>query len=116
MPKGIPRYVRIYDKGEDQIDRYTVVYTGRYRNTIPCQVQSPFLYTGMSVNPYHPQGVGHHGESDSLIDRPTYAHLGKPIAFADLPIRCRDLVRWDYCTIWKLKKPRRESLQTEHAQ
>ena len=27
--------------------------------------------------PFHPQGIGQHGESNEPIDQPSYKHLGK---------------------------------------
>ena len=96
IPNGIPRYIRCYDNEGKTFDRYTVVYTGRYRKN------DDFLYVGMSANPFDAQGFGQHGWSHYPIDRPTYGHLGKKITFADLPDDCRELVIRDYMFIWKL--------------
>jgi hypothetical protein len=97
MPAGVPRYARCYDNGGvskgGSIDRYTVVYTGRHGGG---------SYVGMSAEPFHPQGVGQHGESRFPIDRPGYSHLGKPIRFENLPPDCRKLVLSDYKAIWNL--------------
>ena len=94
MPGGIPRYVRCYDNHGETIDRYTVVFTKR---------KSPYPYLGMSDNPYHPQGIGMHGEEkDFIIDRPNYGHLGKKISFMDLPFACRLAVILDYKGLWGL--------------
>lgn len=57
----------------------------------------------MSSQPFHPQGFGQHGESDSPIDRPTYGHLGKKIKFDDLPEDCQKLVLSDYVYLWNIK-------------
>ena len=81
MPGNIPRYIRCYDNQGKSFDRYTVVYTGRYRK---CP-RDQFRYIGMSAHPFHPQGFGQHGASDDLIDKPTYSHLGKKITFKQLP-------------------------------
>ena len=62
MPDGVPRYVRCYDNGGSG-DRYTVVYTGNYRGR-----GGMCRYVGMSALPFHPQGVGMHGESREPID------------------------------------------------
>jgi hypothetical protein len=56
----------------------------------------------MSGAPFHPQGFGQHGESETIIDRPTYGHLGKKITFADLPEDCQKLVISDYRYYWQL--------------
>jgi hypothetical protein len=107
LPNGEPKYIRCYDNGGDTADRYTVVFTGRYRKTIRDQ----FQYVGMSEHPFHPQGVGMHGESDSQIDvnksgwPPAMGrknHLGKRIPFTELPEDCRKLVLRDYKEIWNL--------------
>jgi hypothetical protein len=102
MPGGKPRYIRVYDNGGPDreggsIDRYTVVFTGNYpgRGGL-CR------YVGMSGAPFHPQGFGQHGESETIIDRPTYGHLGKKITFADLPEDCQRLVISDYRYYWEL--------------
>jgi len=97
LPEGKPRYIRCYDNGGTTIDRYTVVFTGRYRGH-----GGEFMYLGMSSNPTHPQGFGQHGFSQDQIDRPTYGHLGKKISFDDLPADCQELVLSDYLVIWGL--------------
>jgi hypothetical protein len=94
MPGGVPRYVRCYDNKGASIDRYTVVFTGRY---------GYFMYLAMNARPFDPQGFGQHGESQGEpIDRPTYGHLGTKIKFADLPEDCQKLVISDYKGIWSL--------------
>lgn len=100
MPNGIPRYIRCYDNGGETFDRYTVVFTGRYTH----KTGGSYLDLGMSHDPYHPQGVGSHGESDYLIDRPTYSHLGRKIKFMDLPEQCKKLVLSDYMDLWDIKE------------
>lgn len=93
MPNGIPRYVRCYDS-HGPGDRYTVVFTRLAGTNCP--------YLGMNAEPYHPQGIGMHGESPTMIDRPTSSHLGKRIKFELLPPDCQKLVRSDYVELWKL--------------
>jgi hypothetical protein len=93
MPAGIPRYVRCYDNGGETADRYTVVYT---------RIKGPSQYLGMSAEPFHPQGIGQHGEADRPIDRPTSSHLGKRIPFKTLPPDCRKAVLNDYRQLWSL--------------
>jgi hypothetical protein len=96
-----PKYVRCYDDGGKSIDRYTVVFTGRYRRN----TGGAWLYLAMNTAPFHPQGFGQHGESVGVqpIDRPRYGHLGKRIAFKDLPDDCRRLVVSDYCDLWETR-------------
>ena len=96
LPNGIPRWIRCYDNGGETFDRYTVVYTGRYKGRNGCD------YVGMSVHPFDPQGFGIHDTSREVIDRPTYSHLGRKIAFVELPEDCRRLVMIDYREIWRI--------------
>lgn len=93
-----PRYVRVYDNGGKTLDRYTVVFTGRYKKRV-----GEFIYLGMSTQPFSPVGFGQHGGSDTLIDRPGYAHLGKKISFSDLPDDCQRCALTTYSTLWKTK-------------
>ena len=92
-PAPFPRWIRCYDNGGESADRYTVVFTSR---------RGKGLYLGMNHEPFHPQGIGMHGESNNghPIDRPTSGHLGKRIAFGRLPADCQKLVRSDYAAIW----------------
>ena len=96
MPNGIPKHVRIYDNFGETFDRYTVVFTGRYKGRNGCD------YVGMSEHPYHPQGFGQHGWSQDVIDYPSYKHLGKKIKFTDLPEDCQRAVIEDYEEIWRI--------------
>lgn len=100
MPNNLPKWVRCYDNGgpdkeEGSIDRYTVVFTGNYSGRA-----RNCMYLSMSGAPFHPQGVGQHGEHDRPIDRPAYGHLGKKIHFTDLPEDCQVLVLRDYFGLW----------------
>ena len=97
LPEGKPRYIRCYDNGGETWDRYTVVFTGRYRGR-----RGQFMHVGMDHKPYHPQGFCQHGFNYSQIDYPTYGHLGKKISFDDLPADCQELVLSDYLVIWGL--------------
>lgn len=101
LPGGKPRYVRVYDNGGESFDRYTAVFTGRYRH----KTAGSFLHLGMSAHPFHPQGFGQHGESDRQIDYPTYGHLGKKISFDALPADCQRCVLQTYQDLWDLPKP-----------
>ena len=94
LPFDVPRWIRCYNNPESG-DRYTVLFSGLKSRIHP--------YVGMSAHPFHPQGIGQHGESDRVpIDYPTYGHLGKKIVFADLPKDCQALVLGDYCDYWHL--------------
>lgn len=99
VPGGIPRWIHVYDNGGETADRYTVVFTGRYRE----KTGGSFWHVTMSGAPTHPQGVCMHGESEhTQIDSPTYGHLGKKISFHDLPEACRNIIVHDYSELWDL--------------
>lgn len=111
LPDGIPKKVRIYDNGgsgveNGTVDRYTCVFTGSYkRNT-----GGVHWYIGFSAYPFHPQGVGHHGESHTQIDvKPgswagpsigKKCHLGTRIRYEDLPEDGQKFVMQDYLYLW----------------
>lgn len=109
--KRTPRWIRCYDNGGTEgtrkhdgrdigtIDRYTVVFSGRYTHKTGRQHWD----VCMSESPYHPQGVGMHGESNGPIDRPTSGHLGKRIKFMDLPADCQRLIIDDYTYLWDIR-------------
>lgn len=116
LPNGKPKCIRCYDNGGvdakgGSIDRYTVVFTGNYRK----KTGGEFVYLGMNAAPFHPQGVGMHGSSQQQIDvvngswgGPAIGrscHLGKRIAFDDLPPDCQRLVMSDYNDLWDLDEP-----------
>lgn len=115
MPNGIPKYIRAYDNGGESCDRYTVVYTGKYR-TLGVKRGGPrvmgwFQYVSMSASPFHPQGFGQHGEHSQQIDVNKWGfapamgrknHLGTRISFTQLPPDCQKLVISDYKAIWQL--------------
>jgi len=104
LPNGVPKYVRCYDDPYSA-DRYTVVFTKKRVNAgcFPSpHHRGQFWYLGMSSTPYHPCGIGMLGESDELIDRPTYKHLGKKVAWNSLPDDCKRLVLSTYKDIWNL--------------
>ena len=77
--------IRCYDNGDKTCDRYTVVYIDQPENA----VVHLFYGVGMSASPFHPQGFGQH----STVK--TGRHLGKRIAFKDLPEDCQKLVKQD---------------------
>lgn len=96
MPNGIPRYVRIYDNGGRSFDRYTCLFTGRYKGSRESKV-----YLGMSERPYHPQGVGMHGESRETLDARGYSHLGTPVQFTALPDEVQRCIIQTYRGLWE---------------
>jgi hypothetical protein len=75
----------VYDNGGASADRYTIVYDSSRL------VQGRRLWecVGSSMNPTHPQGFFQH--SDCTLGR----HLGKKIAFADLPEEVQRAVNCD---------------------
>lgn len=110
LSNGEPRWIRAYDNGGETIDRYTVVYTGRYPKNSSAY-RTEYEYVGMSADPFHPQGFGQHGGTtygpcDTRDGRPPAigrkCYLGRRIAFRDLPPDCRQLVMADYRAIWGL--------------
>lgn len=122
LPNGLPKCIRAYDNGGvdngGSVDRFTVVYTGKYRTLGTkrgeARTLGNFQYVGMSANPFHPQGFGQHGESERQIDvnKSGFApavgrsnHLGKRIPFTALPKDCQKLVLRDYREIWNLPAP-----------
>jgi hypothetical protein len=108
MPDGIPRWIRVYDNGGETCDRYTVVYTGRYTH----QTGGEHWLLAMSGAPFHPQGVGMHGTTKyACADAPNgkwppaigrKCHLGKRIAFQELPADCQKCALQDYEYLWDL--------------
>jgi hypothetical protein len=119
LPNGLPKCVRCYDAGPDgPADRFTVVYTGKYRTLGTKRGEARtlgwFQHVGMSASPFHPQGVGMHGEHPQQIDVNEWGfapamgrknHLGRRIPFGQLPADCQTLVRSDYRNIWGLPSP-----------
>jgi len=107
LPNGIPRWVRVYDNGGETIDRYTVVYTGRYAQ----KTGGEHWVLGMNGAPYHPQGVGMHSSHTGMVDAlggkwspkiGRKCHLGVRVRFEDLPEDCQRAALSDYCYLWDL--------------
>lgn len=102
MPKGIPRYIKIFDNGGKTYDRYTCIFTKK--SIISKEDRkyygTRFMFVGMSEDPFHPLGFGQHGE---LEPQHIGSHLGKRIKFEDLPEDCKKLVIQDYKDLWDLK-------------
>ena len=76
--------LRCSDNGGASYDRYTVVYMDE-----PQPGGVVFGAVGMSGAPFHPQGFGQHCSASCG------RHLGRRIAFADLPADCQTLVKRD---------------------
>jgi len=98
MPAGIPKYVRVYDNMGETQDRYTVCFGGNYTSLTGRR----FWYLGMSSAPFHPLGIGQHGESRFPIDKPGYKHLGRKIAFENLPKDCKTATIQTYRHLWDI--------------
>lgn len=96
IDNSVPRKIRCYDNGGQTADRYTVVFTGGYRK----KTSGSFWYLGMSCAPFHPQGIGMHGESDVQIDRPAYSHLGKKIQFGQMTADAQVAAMQTYLYLW----------------
>lgn len=73
--------IKCYDNGGKTADRFTVIYSDYPEGN------GTFWAVGMSADPFHPQGFGQH-----CTARPG-RHLGRRIAFEELPDDCQKLVR-----------------------
>ena len=56
----------------------------------------------MAGNPFHPMGIGQHGDSDTLIDGHGYSHLGKKVSFQSLPDEVKKCIIQSYEIIWDI--------------
>jgi len=83
-PDGV---IAIYDNKGATCDRYTVVYA-------PFRSDDAWHYPtlNMSADPFHPLGIGMHGEYSF---RPTRLRGERVIDWADLPERCKQCVLQD---------------------
>ena len=99
IPNGIPKYLRIYDNGGESLDRYTIVFTGRFKKSP--QTKHTHFYKSASTTG---AGVYMWGERQFLpIDKPRYSHLGKKIKFEDLDTELQKKIIEDYKYIWEIK-------------
>lgn len=108
MPRGIPKYIRVYDNGGETIDRYTVVFTGKYHH----KPSGEFAHLTMDDSPFCPRGFGMFDTSNQQIDTngrgfaPAIGrkcHLGLRIPFKQLPKDCQRLALSDYRDLWDIK-------------
>ncbi len=76
--------IRCYDNGGKTFDRYTVVYMNQ-----PERERGLYAAIGASEEPFHPMGFGQH--CTAMPGR----HLGRRIAFEDLPQDVQKMVRMD---------------------
>jgi hypothetical protein len=89
---GKRKTCRIFDLGEKgSIDRFTIAYRG-WRLQSERGGGMVYPYVGCSSFPFHPQGIGQHGESREFM---TGKHLGKRIRFEALPTQVQQLVVQD---------------------
>ena len=118
-PGGAPRYIRVYDNGGRSFDRFTVIFSGRYRH----KTGGEFMLLGMSSNPFWPQGFGQHSSYNIQVDAPAgwapaigqKCHLGTRIPFADLPKDCKILVWQDYGELWDIPIPNEFKVRAERS-
>jgi glycine cleavage system aminomethyltransferase T len=81
---GNAHRVRCYDNGGQTPDRYTVVYMDK-----PERTAGVYTAVGMNAEPFHPQGVGQH--TSAMPGQ----HLGRRVAFAELPADCQKVINQD---------------------
>lgn len=113
LPFDIPKKIRVYDNGGPEVeggtaDRYTCVFTGNYTR----RTGGVHWYIGFSRAPFHPQGIGHHGEAREQIDvlpgswgGPRIGgkcHLGTRIRWEDLNDDGKQFVWQTYVYLWDL--------------
>ena len=93
-PKRGRLVCKIWDNGGATADRYTIAFKGKhyphYGMTVP--------YLSANESPFHPQGIGMYCELSQIHiggDMPfrgSQKHLGKRIAFDDLPDQVKKFV------------------------
>lgn len=80
--------IRCYDNQGKTIDRYTVIYLDQPERHYLGKIYNG---RGMSIDPFH--GVG------QMVSAAVGSHLGKRIAFKDLPKDCQKVVNDDLTII-----------------
>ena len=75
---------KIWDNGAATVDRYTIAI-----KAVKHDGNLYWPYLSANASPYHPQGFGQYGESDRPMGG---RHLGKRIAFNDLPEHAKRFV------------------------
>lgn len=84
--------VRCYDNGGKTADRYTVYFL----QPEIVRGQRFYSYLAMSACPFHPQGIGQHGETAGPVPRAKYVrNIGRRIEFSELPADCQRAVIQD---------------------
>ena len=78
---------KIYDN-EGTFDRYTIVLKARRHRGV---LYYPYLCS--SINPFHPQGLGEHGESQYRLEEPG---LGKRVTFESLPEQVQSFILGEF--------------------
>ena len=88
--------IKCYDNGGRSIDRYTVVFMDQ-PEAGRGQMAGLYGALGMNGSPFHPQGFCQH--TYTMVG----SHLGRKIAFADLPLDCQRAPRlswrWNSVTV-----------------
>jgi len=121
LPGREPRYVRIYDYGDETLDRYSVIFTGNYTH----RTQGYHYLTSMSDSPLVPGGFFQHNmylfQCDCVRTSPNgkrtegnwppaigkKCHLGLRIPFNDLNDECKRAVLQEYAKLWNCKLKRK---------
>lgn len=114
-PNDVPRWIRCYDNGGETADRYTVVFTGRYRSRMR---NGLICVLGMSAAPYSPQGIcicsSYRSGQIMEGNKPSHwpptigrkGNLGTRIHFEQLPFDCQRAVWQDYADLWDIEIPK----------
>lgn len=95
-----PKYIKCYDdgKGQHNMARYTVVFTGNYKKRTGGKYQVLML----PVSPYDNSEEVSLNYEDKRPDRPSHAQLGGEIDYESLPMDCKSYIMEKYCEIWGL--------------
>ncbi len=112
LPDGKPKWIRVYDHGDDWVGRYTVIYSGNYSKP-----EGQHWWGKMSADPHGDNGICDSGSQLGPLDIQlgrwagvsigrTHSGLGKRIIFEDLPAACQQVVLSDYAYLWNLPDPK----------